>query len=906
MAGLAPLFGRDDLMARASSLLDGPGSGYGALPEADASSAQGAHGGLVLVGEAGVGKSRLATEIVQLGNDRGYLAVSTIATQAASAIPLGALSHLLPTVANASGNLLAAARTSLIELAAGRPLLISIDDAHLLDDHSAALVLQLAMSMPSFLVATVRSGEPVPDPVLALWKDGLAERVDVGRLDDGAITALAAHTLGGSLHPGLAALIADRADGNALIARELCLAGRDAGTISAVDGRWTVAGDVGVSTRLVELVTARIDDLDAAERLAIEVIAHGEPVGLRLAAELVDQDALLSLERRGVIALRDDARRREVWLIHPIYADVIRTTTGAMQAAALKGRLAAATVATGMRRRSDLLRVATWQLEAGSGDADMLQRGATETYHAGDMIGTARLAAGAWDLRPGPDAGLLLATALAYTGHHQEADAIFAASEALAADRATADDATLTRIAIVHAAVLSAGLGQPEAAIQLLTDVEGRVESPALLGIVRAQRAHLLALSGEVEAALAIAEPLLATAKDGPVLVTAAMASVIALQLQGAYERVVALVAQALPETRRLWAVGAVSIPPEMLELEAYGARVSMGQLDDPPPAVAAAASVARSGGMVMNRPVALLGALHVAAVDLHRGRPRTAAAAIEAVGPVASDLLAAPGAAVLAICAALVGNAEDATAALASSEAWRRPGSIFDPFIDLGRIWTAVANGLPEHARRIAAEALETAIAADRRGHALRIAHTLGRVGGAAAADDAMTRIGPVDGEIAATMRAHVRAVAADDVNALQAASDSFEGLGADLLAAEAAAQAARAARRAGEARRATRLQRTALDMAARCEGAMTPSLVMPADELTPLSRRELEIANLAASSLSSEEIARRMFLSVRTVDNHLQHVYQKLGIGSRAELRRTRLPGRRSADCRIDRRSV
>jgi DNA-binding CsgD family transcriptional regulator len=889
MAGLAPLFGRDDLMARASRLLDGSPSGDGASPHADAASAPGAHRGLVLVGEAGVGKSRLAAEIVRLGTDRGYLAVSTIATQAASAIPLGALSHLLPNVAN-GGNVLAAARTSLVQQAAGRTLLLSIDDAHLLDDHSAALVLQLAMSMPSFLVATVRSGETVPDPVLALWKDGLAERVDVGRLDDAAITDLAAHTLGGPLHPGLAALIADRADGNALIARELCLAGRDAGVIASVDDRWTATGDLGVSPRLVELVTARIDVLDAAERLAIEVIAHGEPLGFRLAVELVDQGALLSLERRGVIALRDDARRREVWLIHPIYADVVRATTGAMLAAALKGRLATATVATGMRRRSDLLRVATWQLEAGSGDADRLQRAATETYHAGDMIGTARLAAGAWDIRPGPDAGLLLATALAYTGRHEEADAIFTASETLAADGVGADDATLARIAIVHAAVLSAGLGQPDAAIQLLTDVEASVKSPAVLGLVRAQRAHLLALSGEVEAALAIAEPLLATTRDGPALVTATMASVIALQLQGAYQRVQELVAQALPETRLLWAVGAVSIPPEMLELEAYGARVSMGELNNPPAAVAAATSVARSGGMVVNRPVALLGALHVAVVELHLGRPRTAGAAIEAVGPVASDLLGAPAAAVLAICAALVGHAENATAALARSDAWRRPGSIFDPFLDPARIWTAVTNGRPEHARRIAADALETAIAADRRGHALQIAHTLARVGGAAAAHDALARIGHVDGPVAATMRAHVDAAASDHVDELEAVSDSFASLGAELLAAEAAAQAARAARRSGEARRATRLQRAALDFAARCEGAQTPSLVMPADELTPLSRRELEIANLAAGGLSSEEIASRVFLSVRTVDNHLQHVYQKLGIGSRAELRRTR----------------
>ena len=69
-------------------------------------------------------------------------------------------------------------------------------------------------------------------------------------------------------------------------------------------------------------------------------------------------------------------------------------------------------------------------------------------------------------------------------------------------------------------------------------------------------------------------------------------------------------------------------------------------------------------------------------------------------------------------------------------------------------------------------------------------------------------------------------------------------------------------------------------------CEGARTPALVVPKDELTPLSRRELEVADLAADGLSSEQIAARLFLSVRTVDNHLGHVYQKLGIGSRAEL--------------------
>ena len=56
--------------------------------------------------------------------------------------------------------------------------------------------------------------------------------------------------------------------------------------------------------------------------------------------------------------------------------------------------------------------------------------------------------------------------------------------------------------------------------------------------------------------------------------------------------------------------------------------------------------------------------------------------------------------------------------------------------------------------------------------------------------------------------------------------------------------------------------------------------------DSVVPLSRREAEIAQLAAKGLASKEIADRLFLSVRTVSNHLQNVYTKLGVASRAEL--------------------
>ena len=67
-------------------------------------------------------------------------------------------------------------------------------------------------------------------------------------------------------------------------------------------------------------------------------------------------------------------------------------------------------------------------------------------------------------------------------------------------------------------------------------------------------------------------------------------------------------------------------------------------------------------------------------------------------------------------------------------------------------------------------------------------------------------------------------------------------------------------------------------------CEGARTPALSSPV--AVPLTPREREVATLAGGGFTSVEIARRLVLSVRTVETHLQRAYAKLGVGSRAEL--------------------
>jgi DNA-binding CsgD family transcriptional regulator len=55
--------------------------------------------------------------------------------------------------------------------------------------------------------------------------------------------------------------------------------------------------------------------------------------------------------------------------------------------------------------------------------------------------------------------------------------------------------------------------------------------------------------------------------------------------------------------------------------------------------------------------------------------------------------------------------------------------------------------------------------------------------------------------------------------------------------------------------------------------------------EELTP---QELQVAMLVAEGKTNREVGAQLFLSPKTIEWHLGHVYRKLGIGSRAELAR------------------
>jgi DNA-binding CsgD family transcriptional regulator len=217
-------------------------------------------------------------------------------------------------------------------------------------------------------------------------------------------------------------------------------------------------------------------------------------------------------------------------------------------------------------------------------------------------------------------------------------------------------------------------------------------------------------------------------------------------------------------------------------------------------------------------------------------------------------------------------------------------PSEISGPEVPRARAWTEVAGGdiaqgcvhlheAAAMARECGAYALESAAV-----------HDLARLGRPATAAPRLRELAAVvEGPVAPARAAHAAALASQDAPALESSSAAFHECGAVLLAAEASADAAVIWRRNGLLRRAGGAQRRSSVLAARCEGARTPALVTAVPARAALTPRELEIARLAAAGLANREIAARLCLSHRTVENKLHAAYEKLGVQGRTELART-----------------
>ena len=141
-------------------------------------------------------------------------------------------------------------------------------------------------------------------------------------------------------------------------------------------------------------------------------------------------------------------------------------------------------------------------------------------------------------------------------------------------------------------------------------------------------------------------------------------------------------------------------------------------------------------------------------------------------------------------------------------------------------------------------------------------------------------------DARLVAAYAAHASARAARDGPALLAAADEMAAIGADAYAMEAAADAARQFLLDGREDSARRAATRARELFAPDQDAAPPTIDGLDAVATELTRREAQIAALAARGLSNQEIAEQLVLSVRTVETYVYRAMQKRGVASRQEL--------------------
>ena len=764
---------------------------------------------------------------------------------------------------------------------ATRALVLCADDAHLLDDASAALLHGLVAAGDATAILTIRAGEPAPDAIGALWKDELCERVPLGELSRDEVERLVGEVLGGALDGRGIAALWELTRGNALFVREVVLHGLSSGGLEREGEVWHWRDGPSGGMRLSDIVGTRLDALGDEERGALELLAVGAPLEARLLVAEAGERAVAGLETAGIAVRREAARRRELDLVHPLHGEVVRSRLGATRLEALHRTLADALAATGARRREDLLRLAAWRLEAGeTGSPDLFVRAANDAQAALDRPLAERLARAAIEGGGGFGAELALGRALASRGAGEEAEDVLGPL----AERAGSDGERFD-VALARARNLHWGLSRHEDAATVLLDAEAAIGSAALRNELAAVRAWMLCTSGDVRRGLEIAGTLLddeqATER---VRVRAAVTATFAHAARGRCDLAIAISEQWAPVAAR-HVDAAPHVLAQLLSARSVALHVG-GRLDE---ALARAREVYE---LEMGAPQgAAIASFELGGIELTCGRARSALRHFQEATALlrgADTVGFLPGSlAGTAVAAAHLGDAALAGAALEELQGLpARANALFDSEIVLGEAWAAAVAGDMRTARDAASRAADLADARGADAWTMRALSDLARLGAPEVAAPRLAALaGPVEGPLAAAVALHAAALADGDAKRLVEVAELFAATGALLLAAEACDAAAAAFRRAGREPSARAAGARAAALLARCEDARPPTLG-PDPATDELTAREREVATLAAAGLTSREIAGRLVVSVRTVDNHLQRAYRKLGVTRREEL--------------------
>ncbi len=484
--------------------------------------------GVVLVGAAGVGKTRLAREAVLRAERAGSAVLWVVATDSARGLPYGAFAGALPhPVASAGGS-----PQEFIEavVRSGRPVVIGIDDAHLLDPASAVLVHQLGVRGEVSLILTVRAGGAPTDTITALWKDDYLDRLEVPPLTAHEVHELLQSGLGGPVQRGTSGLLWSVTHGNPMFLRLLVDGELDAGQLRRSGGWWHWPGRIHMTSGLQELVDLRMGEMSAPVALVVDLLSVTEPLELEVMTRLASRSAIEDAEAGGLVLVEAD-KPHPVRLAHPLYGESRRITLGPLRARRLRTEIVANLLEQGRESPMEVLRLAMLALDADvPADADLFSA-------------AAEIAAGFFD--PNPSLRLAKAAIAAGGGARARVAAAYAAGvldwdkEPPSWSDSGSTEEELVRTAATKAAGLAWNAGQLDAAEYVLADAGRVLTQDANRLVLQAFGAAFQSQSSALVDGARSASVVLKTPKADPnAVVVACLASATNLALVGGISRV--------------------------------------------------------------------------------------------------------------------------------------------------------------------------------------------------------------------------------------------------------------------------------------------------------------------------------------------------------------------------------
>lgn len=522
-------------------------------------SSPGAPSALVVRGEPGIGKTRLLVEAVTRATDRGNHIVWVGADTLEAHVPFGALSVGLDRAAAADATFEVAATAlrnfiggtgdesirelsfaqicdtmtrTLLEAGEREPAAVVVDDIHLLDHESLALLGvalgRVAGHNISFVCTTRSPGRELDNQAadllarLADWPD--VEEVDLGPLGTEHVHQLLEQLLGHTVDPAVSGTVTEHSGGNPLfvleIARSLSTRSGASEIAAAADDSDLEPPEMRQLTRHTAILQ-RLFPLGAESRRVAQVLAalhRIRLVDLDLVGELVEASpatvaaAFDELERRGIVISDEPG----TWqLFHQFASDALYHDIGPAERRRIHRRAAEYLVTRrGLGETVDPVRLA-WHVsmsaDRGDVDAARLLRDAANSIKNTGPLSAAALCERALELVPDGaaergDLLFLRTRCLILAGRPRSA--LETGQEALDTMPAGTDERTRTATAVVGALF---DVGRTEEAREL-AEREVRAGTSTLM---LAQRAMLIAAGGDcVQTAAAVARAIEAPARS--------------------------------------------------------------------------------------------------------------------------------------------------------------------------------------------------------------------------------------------------------------------------------------------------------------------------------------------------------------------------------------------------------